>query len=613
MKEPHIENILKNLPSNPWIYQFFNEKNDIIYIGKSNNLKNRVNSYFNGTSKLNFAKKKMVSEIKNIEHIIINTENESLLLESTLIKKWQPKYNILMKDDKNYLYIKITNEVIPKIITTRIKTKDWYFFGPYTSGNHVKNILKILKKIYGYRSCNIVFTEKWDSLEMHNTKGKVPCIDYYIKRCSAPCLLEKKPVEKYKNAIESIKIFLSWDFKSIIKDLEIEMLHHAKKMEFEKAKELKDTIISIRSLEESQIVRDFVDGDYNIINYIKKYDRFYIWVIEIRSSKISGYRNIEVENKLEESDEEILEVFLENTFLENEKVKYILPTELQNTFFKDKIEVPKIWAKLDMLKLCYKNIYEYAHKKYMDSLSTKSFTKSTQKSILEKLWYTPINQNIIFECNDISHLSGTHTVASRSVIENGKTNPSLYKKFNIKTLEHDKIDDFGSMREIMTRRLKELILKKNTPDLIIIDGWKGQLSSVLEIIENFKKEYPEEEILSKLQLVSLAKREEELFLPHIKESIILEKGSEELRLIQKIRDEAHRFAITFNRDKRISAMKKNILESLPGFGPVARKKLLKEFGSVENLKNADKKDLSKILNKAQIETLENHWLLWDFE
>lgn len=609
----NIQNILKSIPSLPWIYQFFNEKNEIIYIGKSSSLKNRVSSYFNGTSKLNFAKKKMVSEIKNIEYIITNTETESLLLESTLIKKSQPKYNILMKDDKNYLYIKITNEAIPKIITTRIKTKDGYFFGPYTSGNHVKNILKILKKIYGYRSCNITFIQKWDTIEMHNTKGKVPCIDYYIKRCSAPCLLEKDKEEKYKNAIESIKNFLGWDFKSTIKTLEIEMLHHAKKMEFEKAKELKDTIISIQSLEESQIVRDFVDGNYNIINYIKKYNWFYIWVIEIRDSKITGYRNIEVENKLEESDEEILEVFLENTFLENEKIKYILPTPLQNTFFKDKIEVPKIWAKLDMLKLCYKNIYEYAYKKYIDSLSSKSFTKSTQKNILQKLWYKAINQNIIFECNDISHLSGTHTVASRSVIENGKTNPSLYKKFTIKTLEHNKIDDFESMREIMTRRLKELILKKNIPDLIIIDGGKGQLSSVLEIIENFKKEYPEEELLSKLQLVSLAKREEELFLPHEKESIILEKGCEELRLIQKIRDEAHRFAITFNRDKRISVMKKNILESLPGFGPVARKKLLKEFWSVENIRNINKEDLSKILNKAQIETLENHWLLWDFE
>lgn len=610
MKENHIDELLKSIPKNPWIYQFFNDKNDIIYIGKSGSLKSRVSSYFNGTGRLNFAKKKMVSEIKNIQYIITNTETESLLLESTLIKKHQPKYNILMKDDKNYLYIKITNEIIPKIITTRIKTKDGTFFGPYTSGSHVKNILKLLKKIYWYRSCNITFVTTKNGLEMYNSKGKVPCIDYYIKRCSGPCLLQKDPIDRYKEWIEKIKRFLWWDFKSIIKDLEIEMLSFAKRTEFEKAKEIKDTIDSIKSLEEWQIVRDFVDGDYNIINYIKKYDSFYIWVIEIRKSKISGYRNVEIENKLEETDEEILEFFLENTFIENEKIKYILPIEIENNLLKEYIEVPKIWAKLDMLKLCYKNIYDYAHKKYMDSLSTKSFTKNTQKNLLNILWYAPLGTDIIFECNDISHLSWTHTVASRSIIENGKTNPSLYKKFNIKTLENNKIDDFSSMKEIIDRRLKELILKKNIPDLIIIDGWKGQLSSVMKQIEIFKSEHKEsEELINKLQLVSLAKREEELFLPWEKESILLDKGSEELRLVQKIRDEAHRFAITFNRDKRITSMKKNILESLPGIGPVTRKKLLKEFWSVENIKTAPKEKLESILNKNQIETLESHWLL----
>jgi excinuclease ABC subunit C len=218
-----------------------------------------------------------------------------------------------------------------------------------------------------------------------------------------------------------------------------------------------------------------------------------------------------------------------------------------------------------MLKFIYKNIYEYAYRKYLASQSTKNFTKETQKKLLQKLGYTAINKDIIFECNDISHLSGAHTVASRSIIKNGKTESSLYKKFNIKTLEHNKIDDFSSLKEIIKRRLKEIENKKTLPDLIIIDGGKGQLSSVLATIEEYKKNCDEEtrNLVEKLQLISLAKKEEEVFLPNQKESILLDKESEELRLIQKIRDEAHRFAITFNREKRIKSMQKNILESLP--------------------------------------------------
>ncbi len=639
MSRIDLETILKNIPKSPWIYKFMDKNETIIYIGKSVHLKNRVNSYFNGTSKLNFAKKKMVSEIDSIEFIVTNNETESLILEHTLVKKHQPKYNILLKDDKNYLYIKISDEVIPKVISTRIKYGRGEYFGPYVSGNYVKNILKVIKKIFWYRSCTIDFAclkkENLESVFIKSANGtKIPCIDYYIKRCSGPCLLTTESIQSYKNSIEQIKLFLSGNYSETLKSLEKEMSEKARALKFEEAQEVKESIEAIKSLENTQIVRDFVDGDFDVINFIEKYEKVFIGVIEIRQSKITGYKNYEVESHLEESSEEILTQFIENSLAayedNKEKITLLVPQEIHSEYIdslKKYIEVPKIGSKLEILKLCYKNIYEYAYKRHLASLSTKSYTKQTQKSLLETLGYEVKNKDIVFECNDISHLSWSHTVASRSIIENGKPNPSKYRKFNIKTLEDWKIDDFGSMREIMIRRLKELIQKKNLPDLIIIDGGKWQLWAVMQIIEEFSqspllnRESEEwvggfnesqkdiQSLLSSLQICSLAKQEEEIFLPFQSESIKLNKDSEELRLIQKIRDEAHRFAITFNRDKRITAMKRNILESIPGIWPKTRSKLLKEFWSISNLKDREKNELKKYLNQKQIEALEDHGII----
>jgi len=349
--------------------------------------------------------------------------------------------------------------------------------------------------------------------------------------------------------------------------------------------------------------------------------------------------------KLEDIDES-LAFFIEQTYLENATpITILLPKEILSLegevidALKIKLEYPMIGDKHDLLKLAYKNAFEYAYRKHLESLSVKGFTKKDMLELLSLLGYQAINHDLLFECNDISHISGNHTVASRSIIENGKTNPSKYRKFNIKTLEKGEIDDFASMREIMTRRLKEMEKTGYIPDLIIIDGGKWQLSSVVAVIENeikriqddasrkmiFAQQSPEGERESKeknsdslwetpenaylqklksLQLISLAKREEEIFLPHTQESIIVSHESPVLRLIQKIRDEAHRFAITFNRDKRITASKKNLLESLPWFGPKTRQKLLKHYGSVGKI--ILDAELEKMLTKTQIETLKDH-------
>lgn len=625
----NFKNILKTIPKLPWIYQYFNAKWKIIYIWKSVNLHSRVNSYFNWKSKLNFAKKKMVDEIDKIETIITNTAIESLLLETTLIKKHKPKYNILMKDDKNHTYIKITDEIFPKVIKTRIKNKSWKYFGPYISSNYVNNVIKITKKIFGHRSCNIVF-ENEKKIKVSNW-SKIPCIDYYIGRCSAPCLLKDENIKNYNENIKNIANFLSWDFLKTIESLKIKMQQYAKNLEFEKASEIKKDIASIESLNQNQIVRDIIGNDADIINFVEKYDKFYISKIEVRWEKITWIYNFEIENKLKDLDESIA-YFIENNYLENnKKLTLILPKkinldkEILNEL-KLKIEIPKIWEKTDILNLAYKNAFEFATKNHLASLSVKWFTKKDMSDLLEILGYKKINKNIVFECNDISHISGNHTVASRSVIENWKTNPQKYRKFKIKTLGIGEINDFDSMREIITRRLVEIKKTWIIPDLIIIDGWKWQLSSVMEVIEKFKNNpsfindillnkddrelCKQEDFIQKinsLQLVSLAKKEEELFLPFSKKSIIIDKESNILRMIQKIRDEAHRFAITFNRDSRIISNKKNILEEIPGIWPKTRSKLLKHYWSIDNIQNDD--ELKKILKKPQIETLENHGII----
>ncbi|MDD3302059.1 MAG: excinuclease ABC subunit UvrC [Candidatus Gracilibacteria bacterium] len=664
-----LKNKLKNLPRQPGIYKFLNTEGKIIYIGKSVNLFNRINSYFKPNAKLNFGKKKMVSEIIDLDTIIVNNEKESLILETTLIKKHKPKYNILMKDDKNHLYIKVTDEIIPRVLKTRIKTNSGTYFGPYISSSNVNNILKVVKKIFGYRSCNLDFIDygtstegnQKSSIQIKSVNGlKIPCIDYYTKRCSGPCLLGEKEIIEYRNGIENIKNFINGDFKQILEDLNKKMLLKAKELKFEEANLLKQDIESIKSLEENQIVRDYVEGDYDIINYIEKYDKFFIGLASIRNSKITDLKNYEVKTHLGESVEEILLEFIEREINLDEKQTLLLPIDL-NLITLFRYEIPKVGPKFDLLKFVYKNIYEYAYRKHIDSLSTKGFTKQTMKNLLYILGYKEINKDLVFECNDISHLSGTNTVASRSIIENGKPNKNKYRKFNIKTLENLKIDDFSSMKEIMQRRLKELIEKNNLPDLIIIDGGVGQLNSVIKVIEDFKNErkgniyfndsetipvsIPRTEgsqegqsenqddrvlinlkssnelnineiysssdlkLLESLQIVSIAKREEELFLPGIKDSIVLDKDSNELRLIQKIRDEAHRFAITFNKEKRLKSEKRNILESIPGIGQKTRSKLIKKYGNIDNLKNISHDELKSILNKNQIEALENHSII----
>ena len=605
----HLEHILKTLPSSPGIYQFFNAGWEIIYIGKAKILKKRVRSYFNGTTKLNFAKRKMLGEITDIKTILTETEIEALLLENNLVKKHQPRYNVLLKDDKNFLYIKVTDDEYPKVIRTRIPPHSkgklgGKYYGPYLSGYSVFHILKLLKKVFWYGVGKHHFFRQTQSytLDPYIFDGNIDANDdeiYWL----------------YQEKITEIKKFLWGETGKLRDEIEKKMLTHAKKLEFEEAQKCKEILTALSDLQGYQVVQTEVRGNYIAVQFLEKYETFFAWVTIIEDSKLVSYESYEFEHTEMEELTELKETLFKEILVKlyesypETKFRFLLSEATHPDITPLDYEIPELWPKYDVMKLCYKNIYEFAQKKHLASLSTKNFTKQTMRNILAMLWYSEINTHIIFECNDISHLSGTHTVASRSVIEDGKKNPSKYKKFRLKTLEEWKIDDFESMREIMTRRLREIVKLWNTPDLIIIDGWKGQLSAVMQVIDGFIENLEEGIEAPRLQIVSLAKREEELFLPWVKDPIVLDKDSAELRLIQAIRDEAHRFAITFNRDSRNKQMRQSILEAIPGIGPKTRKKILKLYGSVNGLKNQDRSELENTLWKHITEILDIHGLL----
>ncbi len=615
-----IEQILKDLSGNPWVYIMKNTSGNIMYVWKSVNLKSRVNSYFNWKSKLNFAKQNMVSQIADIDTIETKNEIEALVLETNLIKRHRPKYNILMKDDKNLVYIKITDDPIPEVIKTRIRTSSWEYFWPYPSTTNVTNVIEVLKKIFKVRNCHIRFENDEKGMTKIRLKSwirSIPCMDYYIGLCDAPCKEDVEAVKRYNDNIANLRSFLKWNISWVLQNLEAKMQEKARLLEYEEASKIRDQIKSIKEIQEKQLARDSIPWNNDVIVKIEKYGNIYIWITEIRNWEISSIVSTKIENKLEEDPVSVFEQYLQNKYVweDVEGIDSINLTIIASEIPKDKIllkyfkenrikmEAPSIWPKLNILNFTRNNLLNFAYKEELAQISKRTLTRQTQNNILKTLSYKEKKDgDIVFECYDISHLGWTNTVASRSVIVNGKTESSKYKKYKLSTIKEWEIDDFKSMEEILTRRFQEAQKLNNWPDLIIIDWWKGQLSSALKAISP-DPSFPIPNICS------IAKREEEVFVPSQYLPIIFEKWTPELSLLQKIRDEAHRFAINFNRQKRIKEMKRNILEEIPGFWPKTRQKLLKATWNVDNIANLSKDELAKILNKTQIEKLEEYWII----
>ncbi len=651
-KPEHIQHILSNLPQTPWVYQMKDEGGGVMYVGKAKNLKNRVRSYFDRTPELTAAKKQMVAKIRDIELITCQTEVEALVLETNLIKHLTPKYNILMKDDKNLAYLKFTHSPVPELIKTRQRIRDGgMYFGPFVSG--VEQSVRALRKIFKIRNCRMKFAHIGQALTITDKAGKtIPCMDYYIWLCPAPCLLKSTTLETHEKNISRAHSFLSGDTAEVFAELTAEMQKKAKNLEFEEAQEIKETLEALKWLYEKQKVRDIIEWDVDICLMYEKYDKTYIGYTQIRMNQIVWVFRYEIDIHASDKDDVIPE-FLMRQYVNNEQ--WTMSNEqlwdmpdlllLQNTTVdesfldflterKIKIEIPKIWPKKEIIDFTLTQVREYAYKKELASLENKTLTREHMKNVLSTLGYDiPAKWEIVFECYDISHTDGHFTYASRVCIVDGKPDTGRYKKYKIKTLQDWDIDDFASHREVMMRRTLEWLEQSNFPHLIIIDGGKWQLSSAISGVkewvwkfhhpdeariqnhQNWKTESfvpPDEQtmnIYDILPICSIAKREEEIFLPGKSEPVLFEKWTPELMVLQKARDESHRFSITANKTARMKSMKKNILEEIPWIWPITRKKLLKLAGSVDGIKNLTEGELSSICNIKQLDTLRDHWLV----
>ena len=572
---------LKLLPEKPGVYLMKNKRGQIIYVGKAIKLKNRVRQYFQSSRNHSAKTIAMVSHIEDFETIITDNELEALILECNLIKKHHPKYNIMLRDDKTYPYLKITlNEQYPRLTTTRRVIKDGSkYFGPYTNITAMKETVKLLRRLFPLRTCKHL--------------GERPCLEYHIKRCLAPCArLVKEDV--YNEMVHSVCLFLEGKTEDIEKNLTAKMQNLAQNLEFEMAGKIRDQLLAIRQVTEKQkILTD--TGNMDAIGMATSPYGICMQVFFVRSGKILGRNQFLMTGDMEDNKENALSAFLKQYY--NDAVfipaEILLPQDIKETALlekwlaeeksvKTKIITPKRGVKKDIVEMANENAVKYLQDQE-NKLKDKMARSIGAVYDLQKYMHLT-KPPMRMECFDISHIQGSETVASMVVFQDGKPDKESYRRFKINSTE-GKPDDFMSMREVTMRRYGKATAKE-MPDLIIIDGGKGQLSSALEIIRGAGH--------LTVPVVGLAKQFEYIFTEHSFEPVILPRQSDALYLVQQIRDEAHRFAITYHRNLRTKRNKVSLLDNIAGIGAKRRKALFDRFENIANIKNATVEELSSV-------------------
>lgn len=583
-----LKDKLLSLPTTSGVYIMKDQSNNVIYVGKAKNLKRRVNSYFIGNDKP-IKTFNLVQNIADFDYILTPSDTDAFLLENNLIKKYQPHFNILLKDGKNYPYIKIDlKEDFPKLeITRKVKNDGAKYFGPYFNGITPDEILKIVSRAFSIRKCNLKLKE--------GQKLARPCLNHSLGLCSAPCAGYISKAE-YKKAVNDVINFLKGDIKQVKEILYQKMELASQTENFEKAIEIRDEIKSLNNLKqryETQFPKLF---SQDVVGYYNSGTNCCITILIIRHGKLMGAENFALTNL--QDFEDVASTFLTQYYMNREIPKNIvLPAKIadlsdfeqyltQKSGKNIKIIIPEKGKNKRLVNLAVSNGKEYLEKSLgiIKTKEMKTVGAIERLGNLLKLPSTPYR----IECYDISHVGGTNSVASMVVFLNGEPAKKHYRKFNIKTVEGN--DDFASMQEVLTRRLNELANSKDQsfsskPNLIVLDGGKGQLSSVLEVWKQKTVDIP---------LCSLAKQDEEIFVPNQSESVKLSKNDVALQVLQRIRDEAHKFAITFHRSKRSKNMIKSKLDEVKGIGKVKKQLLFDKFGSIESIKNASIKELMLI-------------------
>lgn len=582
--------IASSLPGTPGIYKYLNAHNQIIYVGKAKNLKKRVSSYFTKKHD-NFKTKKLVSEIHSIEFTQVPSEQDAFLLENNLIKQYQPKYNLSLKDDKTYPYLVIKKEPFPRVFFTRRKINDGsQYLGPFTSVENVRGILQFIKQTLPLRSCSLNLSEK------NIARGKMkPCLEYHIGNCKAPCA-GLQTLDDYLKSIEQVKQIFKGKLNEIAKQCKQEMAQYAAQMQYEKAAMMKKKLDYIATYQEKSVVLSQQHIHADIVAIMQNESTAFVNYLHVYQGGIIHTHTVEIEKKLNETTEDLLQYatqHLKNLF-DSEAVELVTSIYFETPLY-NKITIPKSGDKKKLLNMAIHNA-QYA---MQDAVRKKTLHLQSQDKnevlieLQQKLHLKELPLHI--ECFDNSNFQGSYAVAGMVCFKNGIASKKDYRHFHIKTVTG--IDDFASMREVVYRRYKRLKEEnKPMPQLVIIDGGKGQLNAALQSIEELA-------LKGKFTVIGLAKNVEEIFFPYDKESVKLPFNDAVLNLLKNIRDEVHRFAITFHRKKRSKGVIKNELTSIPRIGDKTAQKLLKELKSVQKIKESSHDTLAKIVGSKNAQTI----------
>ena len=585
----HISEILKNIPDKSGIYQYYDKNQDLLYVGKAKNLKKRVSSYFTKTQE-HGKTKVLVGKIQDIKYVVVATEMDALLLENNLIKKHQPKYNVMLKDGKTYPWICIKNELFPRIFQTRTVIKDGSeYFGPYASVRLVQTILEFFHQLYPLRNCNLNLSEQ----NIKNEKFKV-CLEYHLKNCLGPCIGEQKNKD-YLLAIDHIRQIITGDVRSVIEHLKDSMKKFSANLEFEKAQSIKEKITLLDNYQSKSTIVNPKINDVDVFTIISDEDTAFVNFLKIKSGAIIQAHTLELSKKLNETEEELLQlaiIELRQRFNSTSKDIYCSHS-LENVWKDLSITIPKIGDKKKLIDLSLRNAKYMLLDKQKQQIN--NIDRQDNKRVLEQLQkdLRLKDRPRHIECFDNSNLQGTSAVAACIVFKNGKPSKKDYRHFNIKTVVGP--DDFASMEEVIFRRYKRLLEEEeDLPELIVIDGGKGQLSAAVKSLEKLK-------LRGKIAIIGIAKRLEEIYFPGDRLPLYLDKRSESLKLIQQLRDEAHRFGITHHRNKRSKISLENSLDKIEGIGPKTVELLITHFGSVKKVMEAKKVELIQLIGKAKAE------------
>jgi excinuclease ABC subunit C len=597
-----IKTKLENLPTKPGVYLMKDVSGRIIYVGKAKSLRNRVRAYFHDTPPYHPKISTLVSKISDFDILATDSEMEALILEANLIKEYKPRYNVNLKDDKRYPYLKVTDEPFPRVLVVRRVKKDKAkYFGPYTNVKAMRHILKILRRVFPVRSCNYAIPS--------NRKIKL-CLDYHIKRCLGPCEGKVSP-EEYMDITKNVLLFLSGKNNLLLEHLEKKMNEYSRQEEFEKAAGVRDQIKALESVIERQKVADIEQVDRDIIAFARDQKDTSVVALQIREGVLIGRQNFHLTSFKESTDREILSTFLRQYYMHSAVIppEIIFPTEIEDLQMiedwlsskregKVKIVVPQRGEKVKLLEMASYNARLSLNELLLQRSEAKKKVPASIKA-LEKDLYLSIPPRKIAAL-DISNLGPSDAVGSLVFFQDGRPQKSQYRKFKIRTVEGQ--DDFAMMSEVVHRYFTRLTNeKKDYPDLVLIDGGKGQLSSAVQTLHSLG--------IKNQNVVALAKRLDEVFLPEKSDPLMIPKGSASLKLLQRIRDEAHRFAIEYHRKLRKKRTIKSELDQIPGIGPTRRNILLKRFGSVERVKQATLEELlhAKGVNKIVAENIYKHF------